>query len=99
VKHTQEGDEIAIGAGLTGGQVRMWVRDSGPGVPPADRERIFDRFGRSAVPDNDEGFGLGLSIVRAIVTGHGGTARVEDAPSGGAQFVVSFPSTGPTERR
>lgn len=91
VKHTQEGDEIAIGADLAGGQARIWVRDSGPGVPPADRDRIFDRFGRSGVPESDEGFGLGLSIVRAIVTGHGGTARVEDAPSGGARFVLSLP--------
>jgi len=91
VKHTQDGDEIAIGAGLTGGQLRIWVRDSGPGVPPADRDHIFERFGRSVVPENDEGFGLGLSIVRAIVTGHGGTVRVEDAPSGGAQFVLNLP--------
>ncbi len=91
VKHTQEGDEIAIGADLDGIHVRIWVRDTGPGVPPADRDRIFERFGRSVVPKNDEGFGLGLSIVRAIVTEHGGTARVEDAPSGGAQFVLSLP--------
>lgn len=91
VKHTQEGDQIAIGAGLAGGQVRIWVRDTGSGVPPADRDRIFERFGRSVVPENDEGFGLGLSIVRAIATGHGGTVRVEDSPSGGARFVLSLP--------
>jgi two-component system OmpR family sensor kinase len=91
VKHTQEGDEIAIGAGLAGGFVRIWVRDTGSGVPPADRDRIFERFGRSVVPENDEGFGLGLSIVRAIATGHGGTVRVEDSPSGGARFVLNLP--------
>ncbi len=80
VKHTQEGDEIAIGADLDGIHVRIWVRDTGPGVPPADRDRIFERFGRSVVPKNDEGFGLGLSIVRAIVTEHGGTARRRGRP-------------------
>lgn len=91
VKHTQDGDAIAIGAALAGGHIQIWVRDTGPGVPPADRDRIFERFGRSVVAENDEGFGLGLSIVRAIVTSHGGTARVEDAPSGGARFVLSLP--------
>ncbi len=91
VKHTQRGDAIAIGAGVTGGHVSIWIRDSGPGVRHADRDRIFERFGRSLVPENDEGFGLGLSIVRAIITGHGGTVRVEDAPSGGAQFVLTLP--------
>jgi signal transduction histidine kinase len=90
-KHTREGDEIAIGARPAGEHVRIWVRDTGPGVPPADRDRIFERFGRSVVPANDEGFGLGLSIVRAIVARHGGTAHVEDAPAGGAQFVLTLP--------
>lgn len=91
VKHTGEGDEIAIGADRVGSHVEIWVRDDGHGVPPADRERIFERFGRSSVPEHDEGFGLGLSIVRAIALGHGGTARVEDAPSGGARFVLHLP--------
>ncbi len=91
VKHTREGDEIAIGAGVAAGQVEIWVSDSGPGVPPPDRDRIFERFGRGVVAEHDEGFGLGLSIVRAIVTGHRGTARVEDGPLGGARFVLRFP--------
>ena len=91
VKHTRDGDEIAIGASVGNDHIRIWVRDTGPGVPPADRERIFERFGRSVVPQNDEGFGLGLSIVRAIAAGHGGTARVEDSPSGGALFVLTLP--------
>jgi two-component system OmpR family sensor kinase len=92
VKHTQEGEEIAIGAGSADGLVTIWVRDTGPGVPPADREHIFERFGRGVVREHDEGFGLGLSIVRAIAIGHGGTAHVEDAPSGGARFVLTLPA-------
>ncbi|WP_312856285.1 sensor histidine kinase [Nocardioides pelophilus] len=95
VKHTQEGDEIAIGADSAAGLVTIWVRDTGTGVPPADREHIFERFGRGAVRENDEGFGLGLSIVRAIAVGHGGTAHVEDAPSGGARFVLTLPLRQP----
>lgn len=90
VKHTRSGDTIDIGASLAGGHVRIWVGDSGPGVPAADRERIFERFGRAAVAENDEGFGLGLSIVRAIVAGHGGAVRVEESAFGGACFVLSL---------
>ena len=59
-------------------RVELWVRDTGPGVPDADRAQVFERFGRSAVPDGDEGFGLGLSIVHAIAHAHGGTVHVED---------------------
>lgn len=93
VKHTDAGDTIAIGSSATATQVRIWVRDTGPGVPPEDREQIFERFGRSAVLPGDEGFGLGLSIVGAIVRAHGGSVVVEDtAPPDppGARFVVTL---------
>jgi signal transduction histidine kinase len=90
VKHTAPGDTVAIGSAATGSEVRVWVRDTGPGVPPEDRTLIFERFGRSAVPPGDEGFGLGLSIVGAIVRAHGGTVAVEDAEPG-ARFVITLP--------
>ncbi|WP_345523222.1 HAMP domain-containing sensor histidine kinase [Nocardioides conyzicola] len=91
VKHTRDGDTVAIGSSATATEARLWVRDTGPGVPPADRALIFERFGRSAVPPGDEGFGLGLSIVAAVVRAHGGTVRVEDADPPGARFVVTLP--------
>ncbi|WP_395694969.1 sensor histidine kinase [Nocardioides sp.] len=91
VKHTRPGDLVAIGSSYAGGTVRLWVRDSGPGVPPEDRARIFERFGRSAVPPGDEGFGLGLSIVGAIARAHSGGVSVEDAEPTGARFVISIP--------
>lgn len=87
VKHTGVGDLIAIGAAADDREVQLWVRDSGPGVPVADRERIFGRFERSHVPEGDEGFGLGLSIVRAVAEAHGGRVAVED----GARFVITIP--------
>ena len=92
VKHTGEGDTIAIGSSYDAGSVRLWVRDSGPGVAPADRELIFERFGRAAAAENDEGFGLGLSIVRAIAVAHGGTVEVTDAAPRGSQFVITLPA-------
>ncbi len=96
VKHTAPGQVVALGADTDATQVRLWVRDTGRGVPVGDRARIFERFGRSAVPRGDEGFGLGLSIVGAIAAAHHGTVHVEDgedddgAPCG-ARFVIALP--------
>jgi signal transduction histidine kinase len=96
VKHTCPGDVVAIGSSYDGELVRLWVRDTGPGVPAADRAQIFERFGRSVVAPGDEGFGLGLSIVRAIAVAHGGWVSVEDAQPTGARFVVTLPATHPS---
>jgi len=98
VKHTDVGQEIGIGTEVVDGVVRCWVRDSGQGVAPADRERIFARFGRSAVRVGDEGSGLGLSIVTAIAAAHGGRAYVTDPPEdrpSGALFVIELPAVRP----
>jgi signal transduction histidine kinase len=94
VKHTDVGDEIALGSSYDGTSARLWVRDTGPGVDPGHREQIFERFGRGAVPDADEGFGLGLSIVRAIAQAHGGTVSLEDEQPHGARFVITLPIPG-----
>lgn len=90
VRHTADDGQIAVGSAVQDGFVRLWVRDDGPGVPPADREKIFRRFlrGRSG---GHEGAGLGLAIVRSIAEAHGGTVAVEDAPGGGACFVITIP--------
>lgn len=94
VKHTEPGDVVAIGSAWAGAGLDLWVRDSGPGVPVEDRAAIFERFERSQVRESDEGFGLGLSIVRAIAEAHGGSAAVADAPGGGALFAMTFPRAG-----
>ena len=92
VKHTEPGAVVAVGSSLDDEGVRLWVRDTGSGVPAADREVIFERFGRSRVRPDDEGFGLGLSIVRAIAEAHGGSVSVEDAAPHGARFVLTLPA-------
>jgi signal transduction histidine kinase len=76
-----------------GGSVRLEVADDGPGVPPADRDRIFERFVRldSGRERTAGGSGLGLAIVAEIVAGHGGTVAVADAADGGASFVLTLP--------
>ncbi|MFI0371794.1 sensor histidine kinase [Actinomadura sp. 1N219] len=70
------------------------VADDGPGVPPADRERIFERFVRldDARSRDEGGAGLGLAIARDLVTAHGGDLTVGEAPNGGALFEVRLPT-------
>ena len=74
-------------------QWELWVDDDGPGVPPADRERVFERFARldESRSRRAGGTGLGLAIVRELVAEHGGTVRVDDSDLGGASFVVCVP--------
>jgi signal transduction histidine kinase len=94
VQHTGPGDVVAIGSSYDETGARLWVRDTGPGVAADDREVIFERFGRGAVRRDDEGFGLGLSIVRAIAQAHGGTVTVLDGDPHGARFVITLPRAG-----
>ena len=76
------------------GAVIVVVDDDGPGVEPANRELVFERFGRtdSARARGTGGTGLGLSIVRGIADRHGGTITVDDSPMGGARFSLRLPA-------
>lgn len=81
--------------------VRIAVEDAGPGIPPAERERVFERFARgSAVVGRrgtGSGTGLGLALVNEHVKLHGGRVWAEESPSGGARFVVELPLVRPDE--
>lgn len=81
--------EVEVDAGATSARLR--VRDHGIGVGPADRGRIFERFERAAHGYEYGGLGLGLFIIREIVTAHGGSVSVADVPGGGAEFTVELP--------
>ncbi len=76
-----------------GRTARIEVDDTGHGVPPDQRGRIFDRFARGPGPGDSGGLGLGLAIVQRHVALHGGSVGVEDRPGGGARFVVELPIT------
>jgi signal transduction histidine kinase len=93
LRHVPAGGHIELAARVEGDFVRVGVADSGPGIAPQDRQRIFDRFYRVDRSRNSStgGSGLGLAIVRALVEAHGGTIRVEDAQSGGALFSFTLP--------
>ena len=95
VEHTGEGDPIWLGSAAEGDEARLWVRDAGPGVPDADRERIFERFARArGSARRSEGAGLGLSIVRAIAEAHGGRVELRGGEGEGAKFTVVLPADG-----
>jgi len=80
---------VHLGVRNVAGGVELVVSDRGPGVPSAQRERIFEPFYRlPGASEREGGVGLGLSLVRAIARRHGGDARCEDNPGGGARFVV-----------
>jgi two-component system OmpR family sensor kinase len=92
VRHTTRHDLVAIGSAVSGGEVHLSVRDSGPGVPAEDQAKVFERFvrGRSG-RQRAEGSGLGLSIVSAIAQAHGGRVQLETPPGGGATFTIIIP--------
>lgn len=98
--HTPEDSPIEILVGDAGdgaGTVSVHVRDHGRGIPPEDRDRVFERFYRadsSRSRTHGGGSGLGLAIVAAIVEAHGGTVRAEDTPGGGATLIVDLPRRG-----
>ena len=94
VQHTVEGDAIVLSSTVTNGRARFTVRDSGPGVPAHDRERVFERFGRGEGARR-EGAGLGLTIVRAIAEAHGGRVDLSSHPEGGAIFTIDIPVDPP----
>jgi signal transduction histidine kinase len=97
--HTQEGDPITFGSAITDGEARFWVRDSGPGVPARDRERIFERFARGrAQRSSSDGAGLGLAIVRAIAHAHHGRLELESPAGHGATFHLVVPVDHPKEK-
>jgi signal transduction histidine kinase len=85
---------VHIGLARHNDILRLTVDDDGPGVPPGARERIFERFTRldDSRTRYSGGTGLGLAVVRSIVTRHHGVIWVEDSPVGGARFVIELPS-------
>jgi two-component system, OmpR family, sensor histidine kinase MtrB len=86
---------VRLGVARVGARARVEVDDAGPGVPAADRERVFERFARVSDRDrhvDDTGSGLGLALVEQHVRLHSGRVWVADRPGGGARFVLELPA-------
>jgi signal transduction histidine kinase len=93
VNHTRESDTIEVAIRRRGARAVISVRDTGAGIPAPDLDHIFDRFAR-ADPGRSRhtgGFGLGLSIVKAIVDAHGGEMHVASAVGVGTTFEILLP--------
>ena len=92
LKYTPGGGRVTLAVSADATGARFTVTDSGPGVPLAERTAIFRRLYRSDASRSQRGFGLGLSLAKAMVEAHGGTITVDDAPGGGARFTLSLPA-------
>jgi two-component system sensor histidine kinase KdpD len=86
-RHSPEGSDITVSARGLGPVVELSVADRGPGVAPADRERVFTMFNRASGAGRA---GLGLAIAKAFVEAHGQSISIGEAPGGGARFVVTM---------
>ena len=95
IHYTPEGGQVDVSVHCEAedGQARYWltVCDSGPGIPPEERERVFDRFYRRP-GQAESGTGLGLAIVRSIADRHGASLVLDASPLGGLRVAVGFPA-------
>jgi PAS domain S-box-containing protein len=99
IKYTPSGGKVDVHAGLMDDQIILRVSDNGPGIPPGEQSRIFDKFFRATnVPDGVQGSGLGLAIVKSIVESHRGRIWVESNLGQGTSFFVVLPTYAPTDQ-
>lgn len=90
--YTPPSGNITLGLQTAGKKVRIFVADSGPGVPDGEKRRIFERFYQSETARSDRNhFGLGLNVAAEIANAHQGKLWVEDNPGGGAVFFLELP--------
>ena len=96
LRHTPQGGRVDVAALVDAGQPVLQVTDNGPGIAPSERQRVFDRFYRTAAESGTGagtgGSGLGLAIVKAVAERHSATVTLDDAPSGGLRVTVRFPA-------
>jgi len=96
-KYTPPGTRMTVTAAAEGQFVRVTVDDDGPGLPPGDPARLFEKFQRGHEEGSIVGVGLGLAICKAIVRQHGGEITASNRPGGGARFEFTLPMTPPSD--
>lgn len=98
LRYSAEDRPVEVGVGVEGQQARVWVRDQGPGLPPEEGERIWERFyrapGIAIQSGSGVGLGIGLFICKSIVEQHQGQAGVQSVPGEGSTFWFSLPLSG-----
>ena len=98
IKFTPSGGTVTVGIEPGRSSLRFVVEDTGPGIPPALRKAVFERF-RQVGHNDTRGQGLGLYISKSIVDAHGGRIRAESAPGGGTRLLFTLPCRSPRRRR
>jgi signal transduction histidine kinase len=98
LKYTPKDGRVEIAADFAADEVRITVKDTGIGIDADDLPRIWDRLYRADKSRSQRGLGLGLSLVKAFVDAHGGTATVTSQPGQGSTFLVTFPRKKPAGR-
>jgi two-component system sensor histidine kinase KdpD len=93
VRYSPESSPIEIAARLEKQEVVIEVMDRGPGLPPGEESKVFDKFYRGPLPGDRAGVGLGLTVSRGIVEAHGGTIDAVNRPGGGACFRIRLPAS------
>ncbi|EEF61736.1 histidine kinase [Pedosphaera parvula Ellin514] len=96
VKHSPKGSVVKVGLEFAENEVALWVEDQGEGIPAAEHQKIFERFYRlgSELRRETQGVGIGLSIVKHIVEGHGGKVLVRSEVGQGSRFTIELPRFG-----
>lgn len=92
LKFSPAGSPVRVAVARRGAEALLTVEDEGPGIPEAERERIFARFARGKGAEGVEGLGLGLSLVSEVVSWHGGRVSVTSAGGQGSLFTVALPA-------
>ncbi len=95
LRHSHPGDEVTVRVGSRAGTAVIEIGDTGDGFPPADADRLFERFyrGDTARQRDKAGSGIGLTLARSVVTAHHGTLRAHsDGPGRGATFTIALPA-------
>jgi signal transduction histidine kinase len=97
VRFSMEGGTVEVTTAQRDGLVVVTLHDTGIGIDPADRDRIFERFFRADGEHTTTGIGLGLPIARAIIEAHGGAIEVESTRGKGSTFMIQLPASGPPD--
>ena len=95
IKFTPAGGSIRLEARRSSGELILAVTDTGVGIPPADQERVFEKFERGDPQARESGAGLGLSLVKSLIELHGGSVKIESRPSAGTTISCHLPAAIP----
>lgn len=99
IKYTPPGGSVVVEAASADGTVTIRISDTGVGISPEERPRVWDRLYRGDQSRSKRGLGLGLSVVKAVVEAHGGHAEVEPGARAGSVFTIRLPQLSPRELR